>query len=218
MPWTNHATTASDCAKTMLMTGNEPVNEQYERALLVQIADEDERGFTKFMQIYQAKLRGFTHSYADQLNEDPDDLTQEIFLQIYLSAKRFKGQSTVRTWVFSIARNIISNQIRKKKLLYFWKPTQSRSEFNSGVQFMQERSSNDGEYYLQTAQDHQLIHSSLMKVSKTNREVLALFEFSGLSYEEIASLIGVNIGTVKSRLFNARKELAKLVLACSKAE
>jgi len=186
------------------MSNHSVSSDEHEYILLQKISSGNEDSFAEFVQIYQARLRAFVHSFSDQVNEHPDDLSQDILLQIYLSARSFNGRSLVSTWVFAIARNIISNKRRKKKLLYFWKP-----EVNHTSELL---SSNiDGEALLQQSQNRTLIRKALMLISYRNREVLALFEFSGLSYENIAEILKVSIGTVKSRLYNAREELAKRV-------
>lgn len=178
-----------------------------QRELIAASAKGDHLSFEKLVRIYQSKIRAYSQTFSEQVNEHVDDLAQDIFLQVFLSTSSFKMRSTVNTWIFSIAKNTIKNKIRKKKMLYYW-PIKKNSISNSN----QIACVKDGEYYYNLSQNQSLIQSSLKKLSLDQREILVLFEYSNLSYNEISEVLKLDIGTVKSRLFNARKALANVVL------
>ena len=183
------------------------VDEYY---LLTQTAQGSEQAFTELIRLYQAKVRAYCTVYAEQLNEEVDDLAQDIFLQIYLSASKFKQQSTVNAWIFFIAKHTIKNKLRKKKLLYFWKLEPDGAKENGFIK--QINIDKDAESQVLLDQYDDLVHRNIAILKPKHKEVLVLFEYTGLNYEQLAQVLKISIGTVKSRLFNARKELAEKVL------
>jgi len=186
----------------------EPLSEREEKQLIKSIAIGNKASFSKLMRLYQVKIRSYARIYTEQVNEHVDDLAQDIFLQIYQSCDKFQGKSKVSTWIFSIAKYTMYNKIRKKKLLYFWK-------FSSAKEI--ERSSNkfhchkDGSFYYESEENKQLIQECLSQLKPHHQEILALYEFAELNYEQISNVLNLSIGTVKSRIFNGRKALAKIV-------
>ena len=177
-----------------------------ERKLIANIARGNKASFTVLMRLYQTKIRSYCQMYTAKTNEQVDDLAQDIFLQIYNSCLNFKGNSKVSTWIFSIAKYTIYNKIRKKKLLYFWKLLPSKEVEITNYQFVCNK---DGAFYYESEENKQLIKSCLATLKPQHHEALVLFEFADLNYEQISDILDISIGTVKSRIFRARKELAK---------
>jgi len=186
----------------------EELSELEERQLIRSIAIGNKSSFSKLMRMYQAKIRAFSQTYSEQVNEQVDDLAQDIFLQIYQSCGKFEGKSKVSTWIFSIAKYTIYNKIRKKKLLYFWKFSSPKVIEQTNQKF---RCNKDGEFYYHSEENKNLIKKCLSELNPKRREALALFEYADLTYEQISDVLNVSIGTVKSRIFNGRKELAKMI-------
>lgn len=183
-----------------------------QRELVVASARGDHAGFDQLVREYQSRIRAYAQIFSEQVNEQVDDLAQEIFLQVFLSTSSFKMRSTVSTWIFSIAKNTINNKIRRKKMLYFWQLKSDNKNDHSDSDDTIVSCEKDGEYYYQVEQDKLLIKTSLAKLSPEQREIIVLFEYSNLAYNEISEVLRLDLGTVKSRLFNARKALANEVL------
>ncbi|TVY01170.1 RNA polymerase sigma factor [Cohnella terricola] len=126
-----------------------------------------------------------------------DDIAQEVFLQAFLHISSFRGQSSVRTWLFSIARNAAFNYkksafIRKVTLLDFLYPVASLPSAE--------------EQYLNRAYTDS-IWELVMKLPPKFREVLILDACYEMPLAEIALLLRLSIGTVKSRLHRARAKM-----------
>jgi RNA polymerase sigma-70 factor (ECF subfamily) len=189
------------------------LSEQEQRKLLASSAAGHHPSFETLIRMYQSKIRAYAQIYADNVNEHVDDLAQDIFLQVYLSANKYEGLSKVGTWIFSIAKHTINNKVRKKKLLYFWPLKSAAGSKKNDLLSDELPCEKDGEFYYAAKQNEALIKTCLAQMSREHREVLLLLEYSGLGYSEIAEVLNIRIGTVKSRLFNARKELATKVLA-----
>jgi RNA polymerase sigma-70 factor (ECF subfamily) len=128
-----------------------------------------------------------------------DDIAQEVFLQAFLHISSFRGQSSVRTWLFSITRNTAFNHkksafFRKITLLDFLYPVLSAP-------------SAEEEYLNRTYTDS--IWQLVMKLPSKYREVLILDAQYEMPQTEIALLLQISIGTVKSRLYRARAKMRK---------
>jgi RNA polymerase sigma-70 factor (ECF subfamily) len=126
-----------------------------------------------------------------------DDIAQEVFLQAFLHITSFRGQSTVRTWLFSITRNTAINHkksafFRKVTLLEFLYPTPSAP---SAEELYMNRTYTDSIWRL------------VMKLPPKYREVLILDAQYDMPLMEIALLLQISMGTVKSRLYRARAKM-----------
>ncbi len=142
--------------------------------------------------------------YLRQLSRDPleaDEILQDTFVAAWTSAKRFEGRSTVRTWLFSIARRQWRDRHRRHAL-----------DLNADADLDQltDPAPTPDEVALDAVASEEL--SALVeRLSPAHREVLALAFVDELSYAEIAQVLEVPVGTVKSRLNHAKQALKKLL-------
>ena len=134
------------------------------------------------------------------------DLSQEVFLRVFRTIHRFRGHSTLRTWIYRIAVNQARNKHR------FWRRRHradqvsldehvaTHGEFLSGGESTPDR-------VLAQKELAEQLQAALDRLPFDQRTAIVLREVDGLSYEEIAYSLGVAIGTVKSRLTRARQAL-----------
>ena len=136
------------------------------------------------------------------------DVVQEVFLKVFRNIGSFRGQSTLKTWIYRITVNEAHNarrwffRHRRREVeldsspgeMRDWKdtiPDRSRSPFDEA--FDRER--------------HSMIEAALERINPIFREVVVLRDITDLSYEEIAEVLGVSLGTVKSRILRGREAL-----------
>ena len=134
------------------------------------------------------------------------DLSQEVFLRVFRTIHRFRGQSSLRTWIYRIVVNQASNRHR------FWRRRHRADQVS-----LEQHVAAHGDLMStgEPAPDRVLaqkelavrVHHALDKLPFDQRTVIVLREIDGLSYEEIAYSLGVAVGTVKSRLTRARQAL-----------
>jgi RNA polymerase sigma-70 factor (ECF subfamily) len=134
------------------------------------------------------------------------DLSQEVFLRVFRTIHRFRGQSSLRTWIYRIAVNQARNRHR------FWRRRHrgdqvsldqhiaAHGDFESAAELGPDR-------ILAQKQLAERLQHALDHLPFDQRTVVVLREVDGLSYEEIAYSLGVAVGTVKSRLTRARQAL-----------
>ena len=144
--------------------------------------------------------------------EEAADHTQDTFLQVLRSVRKFRGDSELKTWLFRIAINESRNRFR------WWKRRKRESTVSLDAQPVRDGlplnetladSSEDPERALIRRQERERIERALNDLPLSFREAVVLCDVEGQSYQEIATILGINIGTVKSRIARGREEMRK---------
>ena len=125
--------------------------------------------------------------------QDADDLTQQVFLQMFRKLDQFSGGSKLETWLYRLATNEALQHLRRKKR-------------QTAQPLVAEPSANDANRLMES-EKIQLLQAALSRIDPELRAILSLKEEQGLCYRDIAESIGIPEGTVGSRLNRARKEL-----------
>ena len=170
--------------------------------LLVKASEGDLRSFEA---IYKAAV-GFVYNVAFRVvgkKEDADEVTQEVFMNVYHKLKNFRCQSSFKTWVYRIAVNSAINHARKVS-----KERNRTVEYDENLNAVQApdeaQSRIDQEYQKET------VNALLKELNPEQRACIVLRNMEGLSYQEIAETLGININTVRSRLKRGRETLISL--------
>jgi RNA polymerase sigma-70 factor (ECF subfamily) len=176
-----------------------------EAALIQRCAAGDEVAFAELVGEHQRMVVQLAINLLGDRDEALD-LSQEVFLRVFRTIARFRGQSTLRTWIYRIAVNQARNRHR------FWRRRHradqvsldmhvaTHGEFRSGAEAGPDRVFDQKELAAK-------LQSALDGLPFDQRTAIVLREIDGLSYEEIAYSLGVAVGTVKSRLTRARQTL-----------
>ncbi|HEX9424060.1 MAG TPA: sigma-70 family RNA polymerase sigma factor [Pyrinomonadaceae bacterium] len=144
--------------------------------------------------------------------EEARDLTQETFLRAFQSIGRFRGEADLKTWIYRIAINQARNcwrwwRRRRRDSTVSLDATQGQSK-QTLMATLAESSENPEQQTL--AHERELaLRSALQRVGRVYRETLILRDIEGFTYEEIATTLEINVGTVKSRLARGRQELRR---------
>ena len=175
-------------------------------ALVQQCASGDEDACTRLVtdhqrMVYQLGL----HLLGDP--QEAADLSQEVFLRIFRTLAQFRGQSTLRTWIYRIVVNQASNRQR------WWRRRRRAQQVAlddhtaAHGELPESRTYAMPDQVLQQREIAGRVWQALDQLPFDQRAVIVLREIDGLSYEEIAASLGVAVGTVKSRLARARGTL-----------
>jgi len=157
---------------------------------------------------FQSRIYGIAYHYVGN-PEDARDLAQEIFVRIFQSLASCTGADMFLPWAIRIARNASIDHLRRKKA----RP-QARDVALDSIGDMPDRGNTPEQQWAENSRQR-LIHRALKELTGLNREIILLKEIQGLQLEEIASLLQVPLGTIKSRSNRARIELARKVMALS---
>jgi len=156
--------------------------------------------------------RAFAVAFGVMGNKhDASDMTQEAFIKVFKNIKKFNFQSAFNTWLHRIVKNVCIDELRKRKR-------------GSVISLDAAISSDDGEYAMQIADDspgvqeilereesRKFMWEALEELKENHRLVLVLADIKGYDYSEVADMIGVPVGTVKSRISRARIKLAEII-------
>ncbi len=166
----------------------------------------DEAAFNEIVTRYKAKIYNYIYRMTGS-SDDAEDLTQEVFIRMYTSIDSFRSHSSLNTWLFRIAGNLCVDRFRRSKnrtAAYSLDEPVAGSESGS-------HEIPDQTYEPQRLLEHvelaDQIQQALAQLPEKLRATLILHDVEGMPYEEIAQVVGCPLGTVKSRLFNARMQL-----------
>jgi len=137
--------------------------------------------------------------------EDAEDTAQEVFIKAYRSLNGFKRNSSFSTWLFSIAYNACIDILRKKKLVIVPIAGHDEDSKNQIAELASNEPSVEEEVLMNERKN--AVHKAIAKLKPEYRTVILLREIDGLSYDEIASVLNIPLGTVKSYISRARDEL-----------
>jgi RNA polymerase sigma-70 factor (ECF subfamily) len=167
-----------------------------------------------FQELYDRYRDRLIH-FITRKTGDPDraqDLVQEAFIRVTRHLHRFDTTKKFSTWVYTIASNLSKNELRNRSrspLVLFQKLTSNWDDDHRPLQFQDLSLRPDDLYrkrYLK-----RLVEDTVETLPEHHRLVFRLRELEGKSYEEIAEITGVNLGTVKSRLHRARNSFAQRI-------
>ena len=142
--------------------------------------------------------------------EDAADMTQETFIKAYRALSSFRGDSKFSSWLYRIASNVCLDFLRSRSR----HPQVSLSTVDEDdrTTFELPDMSRNPEEQLMKKLSMEAVRRGLEQLPEQQRQILVLRELGGLSYAELAQTLGLEEGTVKSRIFRARKRLCAILL------
>ena len=188
-----------------------------EAALVAELKAGSEDAFNILIAQYHQPLYSLV---ARSLTDPADaaDITQEVFIKVFRSIRSFHGESSLRTWLYRIALHEASNQRRwwsrhKKQELAIDMPIDSADPDEDSRPLISTLADAGGSPYDYAAQAElrRQVEDALHRLPEVFRTVVVLREIEGFAYEEIAEILNVNIGTIKSRLTRGRSALRELL-------
>jgi RNA polymerase sigma factor (sigma-70 family) len=167
----------------------------------------DDRAFKRLMEKYHDAIHNFIFRMVHD-REQVEDLTQEAFIKAFGSLKSFNEEFAFSTWLYKIATNNCIDYIRKRKLQMYSidKPIESK---DSDFTFELPDDSYEADRELINDQRTVLLKDAINRLPEKYRRVIQLRHTEERSYEEIADILKLPIGTVKAHIFRAREILYK---------
>lgn len=145
-------------------------------------------------------------------SEDAYDISQEVFIKVYRSLDSFRGDSAFSSWLYRICKNAAFDFLRKdskNKTLSI--SALKLDEEEADYDIPDDNTENNPEKAYEKTEDRKRVQKAIDELSEEHREVIVLREIDGYSYDEIARILGLEQGTVKSRIARAREALRKLL-------
>ncbi len=194
----------------------ETVNISIDDSVLVQQCRQgDSEAMDRLIRKYQNRI----YNIILRMCANPDDaaeLTQETFVKIIESIDGFQGRSSFYTWAFRIAVNLTLNYCQKNVKLKLRSLDAQQDEHDEQArhqlrEFLSDDSSPDPAAVAQNKELCELAVKSLMKLDDNQKAVVVLRDIEGMSYAQIAEVLDIELGTVRSRLSRARSNLREIL-------
>ena len=165
----------------------------------------DDLAWEALVRRFQARVYGLAWQYVRDVDE-ARDLAQEAFIRIYRKLSTFHGHETFVPWMLRLTRNLCVDRLRRRKA----RPPASDVAVEDGPEIPD--TAPGPAQSARASAEKNLVHRALARVTEANREMIVLKDIHGLNLQEIAALLGIPLGTVKSRSNRARLELARVIV------
>jgi len=166
----------------------------------------DDAAWEAIVTAYTRRIFNLSYRFTNRADE-AEDLTQEIFIRVYQNLKSYKAEAgNLQNWIFKVARNLIIDHYRQTRR---YQKTGGSEELET-LNLVEETHPNPLRR-VEQAEASRFLRDGLRALSPELKEAVILRDLEGMPYQEIADLLSVPEGTVKSRINRGRIELAKLL-------
>jgi RNA polymerase sigma-70 factor (ECF subfamily) len=177
-----------------------------DRTLVRRLCAADEAAYEELLQRFEQPIYNLICRLTDHPN-DAADVTQDVFLKVFRSIGSFREQSSLKTWVYRIAVNEARNHRRS-----FLRHRKQEVRLESDVEMpgCSEWVPDPGPSPFEITLDHEaqrLVEAALTEINPNFRAALVLRDIEGMAYDDIADILEISLGTVKSRILRGREEL-----------
>jgi len=173
--------------------------------------DGDQRAFGELVGRYDSRLLNFVYRTVGD-RERAQDLVQETFVRVYRHLHRFDQTKKFSTWIYTIASNLAKNELRNRSRnpLVLFQTIKKHWEADHRPLEWEDNSYRPDDLF-RKRHLQETVEKAVQELPEHHRIVFVLRELEGKTYEEIAEITGVNLGTVKSRLNRARNNFARII-------
>ena len=174
----------------------------------------DAAAWEEIVQRYHRRIYNLCYRFAGSA-DDAQDLTQEVFIRMYRTLNSYDvGRGAFMTWVTTLTRNLLVDHFRKTKHDRLTDSLDATASDHPDAMPLSERIPDEGpapDTGVQSRETRDAVHQALQKLSPELREAVILRDLQDMDYREIATVLKVPEGTVKSRINRGRAELARLL-------
>jgi len=181
-----------------------------ESELVRRAREGDLSAYDDLMRRYQERIYATIYHMTSN-HDDANDLAQEAFIKAFHALKSFKGGSSFYTWIYRIAVNKTINFLKQRKNRTHMSLNDLDFNAENDPDLVALVSDKNPRRDAGLAELQEKLNAAMQKLSDHHRLVVTLHDVQGMSHEEIAKIMGCNIGTVRSRLFYARQQLQALM-------
>ena len=182
--------------------------------LVLRCQEDDYEAFDEIVARYKDGIYNYIWRMISN-RDDVEDLAQEVFVRAFAAIKTFRRESNLHTWLYRIATNLCVDKYRRDGLERRLFAPPEREEPGGGQPKDADLpdSTHDPQRVCERAELQAEVQKALSKLPEKLRAAILLYDLEGMPYEEIAEALGCPVGTVKSRLFNARMQLRNTLKA-----
>lgn len=193
-------------AVTKPRTMADDASRQQDNELVARAQAGDSAAFDELIVKYSPRLYGLVYNMTSN-HEDTNDMLQDVWAKAFRSIAGFRGQSSFYTWIHSIGVNMTINFLKKRGRRH----TMSLDDVDSGIQhdkeFLELTATSTPVREADLGELQKRLNEALQKLSPEHRAAVTMFDIQGMPHAEIAKILGISEGTVRSRLFYAHRQL-----------
>jgi RNA polymerase sigma-70 factor (ECF subfamily) len=178
---------------------------QNQAAFVCELQAGDERAFEVLVTEFERPIVRFLFRYLGNM-EEAKEVCQDVFVKVFRGLPHFQNHCSLKTWIYRITLNTVLNEKRR-----WYQRLKDRFMGLEGITQTKFDSLPDPEMSLTISERCRSVNRALRNLRPDHRAILVLRDLEGLSYQEISAALGLNLGTVKSRLARARQEMKDAV-------
>ncbi len=177
-----------------------------DRLLLQKAQEGDRAAFEALITLHSRRVFNLALGYTGR-HHDAEEITQTVFLKVWNALPQFRGGASFSTWLYRLTLNACTDHYRREK-----KRRGDLSLDDPDLAPLRDTAPSPEEILLQR-EEQAILRKALAELPEQHRVILILREMDGLDYKEIAQVLEIEMGTVKSRLARARRALRDKLLA-----
>ncbi|MEM9284152.1 MAG: sigma-70 family RNA polymerase sigma factor [Verrucomicrobiota bacterium] len=172
-------------------------------ALMLRVRDGDMEAFEQLVELHQGPVVGTVAKMLGGASE-AEDIAQQVFVRVWKSASRYEPQAKFTTWLFTITRNLVFNETRRRKR----KPTVSVEEREEeSHQVVEDTHTTSPDQDMLQSELEEAVDKAIQELPDKQRMAVVLRRYEEMPYEEIGKVLSMSVPAVKSLLFRARTQL-----------
>ena len=186
-----------------MAAADQPLADLDERALVDACLANQPGAFDLIVERHRRSVYQLCYRFVGN-HEDASDLSQDVFIRAFRGLRRFRGQSSIATWLYRIGVNVCLNRVSAKPTLgKLTEPIDDRQFVDAGAESASDRILKD--------ERAARVRAAIAQLPPTQRATLILRMYHEMSHQEIASILGSSVGAVKANFFHALANLKKLL-------
>ena len=186
-----------------------------ESLFVLRLKANEDAAYDELVRVYHASIFHVAYRMLGD-SAEASDVVQEIFLKVFRNIGGFKGEAALKTWIFKITFSEILNRLRWWKRRYRYATVSLEDNPSTNGNGHNGRYVADSrptpEEVLESKERETAIQQALSRLSSDHRSIIVLRDIEGFSYGEIADVLGISMGTVKSRIARARADLKQTLM------
>ena len=176
----------------------------YEKELVAKAKSGNEKAFETIIKLYESKICS-TIFYMIKNKDVVEDVAQEVFIKVYKNIDKFNEQSSLYTWIYRITMNACFDQIKQEKKINYFSNYVETEDGEQEIEF--EDPSQNVDDIVSAKLNKEALIKAIRRLPEDQRAIIVLRDIRGFTYWEIADMLKIKLGTVKSKISRARNSL-----------
>ena len=195
--------TPADIQSNNTSSGVESSENDLDVALMLRVAGGEEAAFEQLIERHQGAIIGTVSKMLGNAS-DAEDIAQQVFIRLWKSAPRYKPKAKFTTFLYTITRNLVFNESRRKSRKKEYSMEEREDDFHLQTADHQNASPDQG---MLQQELRQAVDKAIADLPEKQRLAVILRRYEGMPYDEIAKILGLSVSAIKSQLFRARHTL-----------